>query len=75
MTPPSPALTALDPVIEPAAPTFVTATPRLLDAPLPLPLEGVTVILPEVAEHPKSTVIEVVSWPLVIVAPDGTDHV
>ena len=29
-------------------------------------------ILPEIAEHPKFTVIEVVPCPLVMVAPDGT---
>jgi hypothetical protein len=35
----------------PAAPTLVTVIARFVDVPLQLPLEGVTVMLPELAEH------------------------
>ena len=47
----APALTELDPLIEPAAPTPVTVTPKLEAVPLQLPFEGVTVTLPELAEQ------------------------
>jgi hypothetical protein len=50
-TPLLPALTELDPVIEPATPTPVAVTERLPVVPLQLPLEGVTVTLPLAAEH------------------------
>ena len=43
----------------PAAPTEVTVTAKLLGVPPPLALEGVTITLPETAEQPKLTVMEV----------------
>ena len=59
-TPVWPVQTAETPVIDPAAPTFVTVTARLLDPPLPPGPDGVTDTFPEMAPHPKLTMIEVV---------------
>ena len=75
VSPEAPAHTTVDPLTLPAAPTPVTVTAKLLEAPLPPPSDGVTVTVPDVAEHPKLTVIEVVPWPLAMVAPDGTVQV
>jgi hypothetical protein len=46
-----PAQTEAGPLMEPAAPTLLTVTARFAGALLQLPLEGVTVMLPELAEH------------------------
>jgi hypothetical protein len=62
------------PVIAPAATVEgATVMARLDGEPLRQLLAGVTPILPEV--EPKVTVIEVVPWPAVIVAPEGHVHV
>ena len=49
---------------------LLTVTARLLAVPLPQALVGVTVTLPAVV--PQVTVIEVVPWPAVTLAPLGT---
>jgi hypothetical protein len=71
--PPGQTLLGLAVALVGAADSVFTVTVRLLDAPLPQLLLGVTDTLPEVV--PQLTVIEVVPWPVTTVAPAGTVQV